>query len=315
MPVRGRWPLISGVLTASAALVGCTTDHGTDNSPGAFAWHVHAGAPEDRDDLKNPTRLDLTYAQWQEQIGNLPAAEESYRRVLEERPDSVDAMIGLARLEQLAGRPESAERAYALAARSAPGNAQVLDALGQFYASEGRWQEAVKTHSLATQAAPANAVYRQHYAIALARSGKTGESLAHFKQAVGEAEGHYNLGYILYEQGRTELAEREFLQAVTLRPDLAAAQTMLDELRRGGGVPATVARAAPPMRPRPRVMQTAASQPGVEPQNVTPAGGLASPAVSLPQAPPPQWEMPSRGGMSAIQAEQMRNQVVAPARP
>jgi len=309
MPVRGRTLFFLGLLGASAACAGCTKDRGEANAPGTFPWLSQADAPERRSDLKNPTRLDLTYAQWQEHIGNLPAAEESYRRVLEERPDSVDAMIGLARLEQLAGRPESAERAYAQAARSAPGNAQVLNAYGQFYTSQGRWDDAVSTHSLATKAAPENATYRQHYAVALARGGRTGEALAQFKQAVGEAEGHYNLGYILYEQGRKDLAEREFLQAVTLRPDLEAAQMMLDELHRGGEDEAMLAGAAPAARQS--VMQTSALELKYGPRGVTPAGAVAAPG----REPPPQWQMPSRGAPSALQAEQMRNQVTTPARP
>lgn len=305
MPVRGRSLLIYAVLGASGACVGCTTDGDKANAPGTFPWLSQVDVPDSRRELKNPTRLDLTYAQWQEQIGNLPAAEESYRRVLEERPDSIDAMIGLARLEQLAGRPESAERAYAQAARSAPGNAQIQNAFGQFYASQGRWADAAGKHAQATKADPGNAVYRQHYAVALAHAGRTGEALAQFQQAVGEAEGHYNLGYILYEQGRTELAEREFLQAVALRPDLDAAQTMLDEIRRGGEDAGMLADAAP--RSRQQVMQTAAS--------ANNAGGRVTPAnadAAVPNEQPAQWQMPHRAGMSAVQAEQMRNQLVAP---
>lgn len=307
MPLPGRLLSVLGILIACSAFVGCATERDKTNVPGTFPWLSQVDAPGSRRDLKNPTRLDLTYAQWQEQIGNLPEAEESYRRVLEERPDSVDAMIGLARLEQLAGRVESAERAYAQAARSAPGSAQVHNAFGQFYASQGRWADAAAKHAQATKVDPENAAYRQHYAIALAHGGRTGEALAQFKQAVGEAEGHYNLGYLLYEQGRTELAEREFLQALTLRPDLEAAQAMLDEIRRGGAGGAMFADTTPPLQQP--VQQTAASGPGSG-RKVTPAGASAA-ARSDDPAP---WQMPSRSGMSALQAEQMRNQLVVPSR-
>lgn len=309
MPLRGRSRFAAGLLLGSAALVGCTTDRNTAGSPGVFPWVSQADSPGSRRELKNASHLDLTYAQWQEQLGNLPAAEESYRRVLKDHPDSLDAMVGLARLEQLAGRTDSAERAYRRAVEVAPGNPQALDALGQFYASQKRWGDAASAHAMATQAAPGNAVYQHHYAVALARAGNIGEALAQFTQAVGEAEGHYNLGYILYEQGRTDLAEREFLQAVALRPDLEAAHAMLDELRRGGEDDAMLARSAPAARPP--VMQTAAAAPAEYRGQVTQAGAASASAGS----PPPQWQMPAQGDMSALQAEQLRNQVATPAQP
>lgn len=307
MSLPGRSRSAAGLLLASAALVGCTTERNTAGSPGMFPWVAQADAPGSRRELKNPSQLDLTYAQWQEQLGNLPAAEESYRRVLKDHPNSLDAMIGLARLEQLAGRPDSAEQAYRRAVQVAPGNPQTLDALGQFYASQKRWADAASAHAMATQAAPDNAVYRHHYAVALARAGNVGEALAQFTQAVGEAEGHYNLGYILYEQGRTDLAEREFLQAVALRPDLEAAHAMLDELRRGGEDDALLARdGATAGRP---VMQTAAAAPADYRPRVTQAGTAGVQGGYQP----PQWQMPARGDMTSLQAEQMRNQVTAPA--
>lgn len=308
MPLRGRLPFVAGVVLSSAALAGCASDQKAAGSPGSFPWLATTDAPGSRKDLKDVTRLDLTYAQWQEQLGNFNAAEDSYRRVLQEHPGSVDAMIGLARLEQLAGRSESAEKAYVRAVRSAPANAQALDALGQFYASEKRWSEAASAHASASKAEPANTVYRHHYAVALARSGNSGEALTQFKQAVGDAEGHYNLGYIFYEQGRADLAEREFLQAVTLRPDLDAAQTMLDELRRGGDEAPMMARNTPvPAAP---ARQSAAAAPPAAYDRVTPVSATTADGYE-----PPQWQMPTRREASSLQEEQMRNQSGLSVRP
>ncbi len=306
MTSRGRLPFPAGFLLSIAAIAGCTTEQ-SNHSAGSFPWISQSDAPGTRRELKNASQLDLSYAQWQEQLGNLPEAEESYKRVLQDDPDSVAAMIGLARLEQLAGRKDSAEQAYQRAAKSAPAGGHALDALGQFYASETRWREAAAAHARATQAAPTNAVYRQHYAVALARHGDVSGALAQFKLAVGEAEGHYNIGYILYEQGRTDLAEQQFLQAVTLRPDLEAAQTMLDELHRRGGDEATFAQN---LRSTDEVVQTSAAElPGPERHEPSAA---ATPSRAYH---PPQWQMPTDASAASLQAEQSRNQVCPTARP
>jgi tetratricopeptide (TPR) repeat protein len=304
MALRSRFRLVASLAASSALAAGCTTERNHAGGLPAFSWVSHADVPKSRDDLKNPSRLDLSYAQWQEQLGNLSEAEQSYKRVLEDDPRSADALIGLARLEQLAGRPESAERAYLAAVKALPRNAQALDALGQFYSSEKRWGEAAQALAVAAKAAPQDPVYRHHYAVALAQAGETSKALAEFKQAVGEAEAHYNLGYVLYEQGRTDLAEREFLQAVTLRPDLEAAQTMLDEIRRGADETGLAAFAGGPARPG--IRQTAAYASAANQRAVVPAAGASRNSQ-------PRWQMPTGPGPAALQAEQMRNQSAVPA--
>lgn len=304
MPLRNRFRLVASLAATSALAVGCTTERNHVGGLPAFSWTSHADVPKSRTDLKNPSRLDLSYAQWQEQLGNLSEAEQSYKRVLEEDPRSADALIGLARLEQLSGRPENAEKAYLAAVKALPKNAQALDALGQFYSSEKRWGEAAQALAAATQAAPQDPVCRHHFAVALAQTGETSRALAEFKHAVGEAEAHYNVGYVLYEQGRTDLAEREFLQAVTLRPDLEAAQAMLDEIRRG--TDETGLAAFPGAPARPGIRQTAAYASAANQRVVVPAAGAAQASQ------PARWQMPSRPEPASLQAEQMRNQSAVP---
>jgi tetratricopeptide (TPR) repeat protein len=303
---------------------GCVSDASPGKPPG-FPWVTESEVPQTRGQLKNPAGLDLSYAQWQEQLGNLNEAKDGYSRVLNSQPHSLDALLGLARLEQLAGHSEAAEMAFRQVVKEVPGNAQALDALGQFYVGEKRLPEAISTLEQATRIAPDDAVCRHHLAVALARSGDTAQALAQFTKAVGEAEAHYNVGYILYEQGRKDLAEREFLQAVTLQPNLTSAQTMLDELRHGrrqppvgmqtAGNPAKPDPASEPAPSRPVITQTVATLPPEIPHYVNPAVATkseASPAaasnankIAISQ---PIWQMPTRRDSDSVFAEQLQNQ-------
>ncbi|MCH8278575.1 MAG: tetratricopeptide repeat protein, partial [Proteobacteria bacterium] len=84
--------------------------------------------------------------------------------------------------------------------------------------------------------APEETTYRYDLAVVLARSGRITEALPHFSRTVGDAEAHYNIGYILYKQGDLASAERQFQQALLTRPDLAEAHVLRKvEMYRIGG--------------------------------------------------------------------------------
>jgi Tfp pilus assembly protein PilF len=187
---------------------------------------------DDKPKLKNPGKLHLAYARWQEQLGNIVEARESYELALGDDPKSIDAVLGLARLDQLNGRTAEAEQRYLKVLKLKPNDPNVLDAVGQFYASQERWNEAIGMLKQAMLIAPQATTYRYDLAVVLARSGRITESLPHFSRTVGDAEAHYNIGYILYEQGDLGSAERQFQQALLARPNLAEAQRMYDVVRR-----------------------------------------------------------------------------------
>jgi len=190
--------------------------------------------PGHRESTASLNRLHQRYGEWQEQLGNLTEARKSYEYVLGENPKSTDAIIGLARLDHLAGRDPQAEQGFLKAIRLHPNDPQTHEAAGEFYASQKRWAKAIAQLNSAMMAAPAEPRYRYQLAVALARSGDLGTAMPHFVQTVGEAEAHYNIGYVLFEQGNRAGAEQHFVKAIALRPDLTQAQTMLADLRRTG---------------------------------------------------------------------------------
>lgn len=227
-------------------------------------------APEE--EIKNPGKLHLKYAQWRERVGDLVEARESYELALNDNPKSTDAILGLARLDQLNNRTYEAEQRYLSVLKIKPNDPVVLDAVGQFYASQERWDKATSYLTQAVQAAPRETSHRFNLAVALAKSGRINEAMPHFSQTVGDAEAHYNVGYILSQRNDLVGAERHLLQAVVARPDLAQAQQMLDDVRRSQADRAMFADRRPAVDGNPATAtRTAAAG------NVQPATGNYSP--------------------------------------
>lgn len=227
----------TGTLCA-AALAGCVTE--TNGPPRTALWSTHGSASDaptwGRKEKARP-ETHLAHAALLEQTGSYAQARASYETVLGADPRSAEATLGLARLDQLAGRTERAEKGFKRALQLRPDDAKSHDALGQFYASQERWPEAIHELQLAATSDPQDKNYRYHLGLAIARSGDPESALPHLAKTVGEAEAHYNVGYILYEKGDLAAAEKHFLTASLKQPSLAAAQAMLDEVRNTQGQP------------------------------------------------------------------------------
>ncbi len=289
--------------------------------------------------LQHPVKTLTAAGRFQESIGNLTAARESYELALGEDPKSADAVLGLARLDQLAGRSQEAEQGYRKALKIKPNDPRVLDTVGQFYASQERWTESAEILTRAMQASPEDKTIRHHLAISLARSGNTMAAMPHFARAIGDAEAHYNVGLILFEQGKVDDAQQQFLQAVIKKPDLEQAQYWLDEIRREheskailSAGPKTAARyeeLPPPVerQTHPTRLANHAGQPQIgiqaaghtmfpqiQPQKpgTVPQLGVAppkQPVVDLPVIGQPQ--LPNPATMTPEQLEQWKNQLQA----
>ena len=175
-------------------------------------------------------QLNLAYGQLQEQRGQFAEARVSYEKVLKENPKSVEAMAGIGRLDLAAGRVLDAERRFKDALKANPNSAVAMAQLGQFYVEQGRNSEGIALLTQAMSAAPDEKTYRYNLAVALTRSGLVEQAMPHFARSVGEAEGHYNIGVILHEQGDTTGCEREMRLALSKNPDLEEARAWLVDL-------------------------------------------------------------------------------------
>jgi tetratricopeptide (TPR) repeat protein len=200
------------------------------------------------DDLQQPVKFHLTYAQWQEENGNFPEALESYRIVVSKDPQNTEARLGLARIAMKTGDIEQAENLFKGVLKEAPQDAEVLDSLGQFYAEKHDWPRSVALLDRATQLEPDNQIYQYHYAAALAYFGKAPEALAEFREILSEPESHFALAHILKTEGDWQQAEYHVQRALALNPKFPEARKLLDELKYSGGEHSRYAQHSKPAR-------------------------------------------------------------------
>lgn len=239
-----------------------------------------ATAAKEGNASKASPRLHLAYAQLQEQRENYPEARKSYDQVLANDAKSIDAIIGLARLDQIAGRAADAESGFKKAIQIDPRSGRALDALGQFYADQKRWPEAVQTLHRAVLAKPDEPSFRFHMALAMAKAGQIEQSMPLLVETVGSAAAHYNIGLIYHERGNLQAAEEHFASALLENPKLTQAQQWLNEIRREQSSPQLSGLPAGSPRPaEPNPSLAARGAPGIVPDRVqTTAGSNPLPA-------------------------------------
>lgn len=180
--------------------------------------------------LKDPVALHLAYGQFQEKVGQAADARKSYDAALHEDPQSVDAILGLARLDQLADNAKDAEAGFQKALRLKPGDARVIASLGQFYVSQKRWPEAFQSLNAAIAAAPKEIFYKHELAVAKTASGDVDAGLALFSQLVGPEKAHYNVAFLLRQEGKTQAAVQQCRVALQINPNFEPAKAMLAQI-------------------------------------------------------------------------------------
>lgn len=303
------WRLTCLVAVAAAfgpTLPGCLPSRETVKTDGSYltggsgSYGADARADASRKNLiladgkkgpKASPRLHLAYAQLKEREGELGEARKSYNAVLQSNPKSVDALVGLARLEHLAGRFEAAEEGFRKAA-AIDQNGTAHDALGQFLAERGRWNEALTALDRAMSLDPYNKTFAFHHAILVAKSGDPQKAFPELVNAVGLAAAYYNMGVLMHERRDLAGAEQCFTQALVHEPGLEAAQQWLREVRHERE---TASKVRPNASPDPSVAPEQGS-PLVAPHAPHPAGQVL-PASFQQQAPssPPADYRPAPG--------------------
>jgi len=317
----------SALVWLGLALAGCVTTTETrtvgtfaSGGPGQYGdpaagAAVPASAPKGGADYKPSTNVNLKLAELQEQRGYTDDARKRYEMVLAADANSVDAVIGLARLDQIGGRTTEAEAGFQKAVRMDSGSARSLDALGQFYVQQKRWNDALAALQRAMNAAPDDKNYRFHYAVAMAKSGQIESSRSLLMETVGGAATHYNIGLVLHERGELAAAEDEFIAAILENPRMQQAQYWLNEVRRerdhlqaggnGGGTfgmqsaPGTVVPVAATLVQSPPAAHFEQPQPGYSDAGIWPAGRETGLPNSI-EAPPPRRSPVGMGNGTAI---------------
>jgi tetratricopeptide (TPR) repeat protein len=184
------------------------------------------------DKLVDERDLTLKYARWMVETGRLKEASEKYQSVLKKNPKDVEAIIGLARIDELTDRKAEAEAGYLKAVQIAPDAAIPQRALGDYFASQKRWPEAIDCYNRAVLADPIDKNARFELAKALVHNGDIEGALPHFIRTVGDARAHYDAALILREDGRLKDAEHHLRVAVAKDPQLTQAKMLLAEMTR-----------------------------------------------------------------------------------
>jgi predicted TPR repeat methyltransferase len=163
--------------------------------------------------------------------GDLAAAEEGYREILDREPDNADALhlFGLVRLA--AGDLDEAENSIIGAIRSAPKKAVYYFNLGNVQRRAGNARAAIESFRRSLELSPDDADAWNNLAQALVAAGDTAGALdclekAHALQP-GDAQIACNLGALLFGLDRFDAAAQCFQAALRSDPTLAEAHNNL----------------------------------------------------------------------------------------
>ena len=155
-----------------------------------------------------------------------PRATETFRKLLEERPDQPEAHRGYARALERSGALREAERVLRRAVERwrIP---DLYEALAANLQRQGRGGEAVSLLERAVAEKPEEKTLRFVLAAAYEQYGKVDESLSHMRAILDEDPNDPRalnfVGYVLADNGRDlDAAERMVRRALELKPDSGA---------------------------------------------------------------------------------------------
>jgi tetratricopeptide (TPR) repeat protein len=222
-------------------------------------------------------------ARMQESQGNVPRADELYRKALEEAPKDLGVLLHYARMHDRAGNLDRAVEIYRQAISAHPQDAAAYNDLGLCLARQERYGESADALRRAVDLQQDNPLYRNNLAAVLVELGRNDEALSHLAAAHGPAVAHYNLGYLLFKSDKPQQAAPFIQKALALDPQMAPARQLLAVMsgEPQAGPQRTVATAASTRAPviRPQALP--------QPDPAEEAWGDAPHPDSLPQLLPP----------------------------
>jgi len=163
--------------------------------------------------------------------GETTEAEQLYRRAIAANPDLLDAHFNLGNLYRKLGRAREAAREYEESLRIAPDSPQALVNLGLVLGDTGHWSRAVECFARAVTVAPRLPEPLVMLGDALSRCGRRDEAIAAFRESVARfpdfPRGHLYLGLHLADSGAVDEAIPIFERALALNADYAEAHNAL----------------------------------------------------------------------------------------
>jgi Tfp pilus assembly protein PilF len=154
--------------------------------------------------------------------GNLDAARQDFRKVLESVPDNVPTMINLGLVEYRSKNLEEAERRLQSAVRLAPDAALGWLILGIVQYDRNRFDHALASLAQAAILDPKNAMVHQYLGVTIGQKGWYSGAEDEMRKAIeidpSYAEAHFNLAvfYLQRSPPAVELARRHYQRALEL---------------------------------------------------------------------------------------------------
>jgi tetratricopeptide (TPR) repeat protein len=296
--MSARYAMTVGRFATAACLLavaGCATEDMQSGMRKMTPSFMLSDQEKAERNLKDPASLHVAYGKFQEQTGQPVEARKSYEAALHDDSQSTDAILGLARLDQLADKPKDAEAGFQKALHLKPGDGKCLASLGQFYVSQKRWPDAFEALNAAIAASPKDIFYKHELAVAKTTSGDVEAGLALFSQLVGPEKAHYNVAFLLKQQGKTQAAVQECQVALRINPTFEPAKVMLTQIRDqqlAESHPGAYGKA--PAMTKASPIQTSL---GSAPQIGAGVGTTNQPATSASQA---SWQPPPRPASSGL---------------
>ena len=156
------------------------------------------------------------------QLGQRDAAAAMLRRVVELRPNSIEALPYLAQMQAALGWSMEALASYKAAARLAPTDIRILNNIGALLLDLGQADEAIGWYRKALAFAPNDVGVLDNLGTALRKTEQLAEAVACHQQAIRlaptSARSHNHLGVSLMEMDRTEDAIASYRRSLALDP-------------------------------------------------------------------------------------------------
>ncbi|HEY9676267.1 MAG TPA: tetratricopeptide repeat protein [Waterburya sp.] len=156
------------------------------------------------------------------QSGNLSQAELICRQILQQQPDSTEALHLLGMIAHQVGKLEEAITYYRQLLTLMPDYAQVYYCLGGALHASGQLTEALAYYQQAIALQPNYADAYYDLGNAFKEQGDLSAAIEHYQRAIAlnptDAEAHGNLANTLLEQGQIEAAITHYQQSLTLKP-------------------------------------------------------------------------------------------------
>ena len=202
---------LAGALKSAGqfSLAAATLKRATQVSPGNTAAWYQSGA------------IDFS-------LGHIPEAIDKMRKAVVLDPDFAGGRTGLAEILWRAGQIDEAEDDLREALRMNPYDPEAYDLMGRVLAGKGHAPESLFDFEKVTRLVPGYAPYLYDYALELSTVNRIDDAQAQVEAALRAdpdmAEAHELLGGLLAGKRQLPAAEREYAEAVRLKPGFARAQ-------------------------------------------------------------------------------------------